>query len=574
MHGLDTRRVEDILIEAGLLSASKLQEIKKIQSKTGEKIEKILMTDFGPKHKEILSIIAQKLGLDFVDLENVSVNKNAIALVDPDLAAKYSVFPFEVRGNILFLAMRDPEDTIVLEKIKASTNMNVKPVVVDIRLLNKAIKYFYNREPAEIDNKRYDVQISSLTNNRSTSELGLNSKLGLSGKGSGDIASLTVDECIRSIILKSIKINCYDIHLDSVKKTLRIRYRVDGILVEEFEKRVGFEELIVRIKVMAGLFTCDKNVPQKGNIVYSINQREKIDVEVCMLPTVGGESLLLKVQNYSNNFDFSKVGLSATEQRIIDNMIDKRTGLIVVTGLSGSGRTTTCYSLLERISKSLNIITIEKKISRRFEGVGQIEAGNDKDTNILELVNSVVMHDPDVIMADLNFDGFSGDSREILRQLMSTALSGKLVIASMGFPGIYETIAGLINVGLEPYIVGTAIEGIVTQHLVRKVCPSCGNSGSKDIEYANLDEASVTVDECTVCNGVGYKGKVGLFDVIKMDKELRKMIMKGNDLDQIESKLEKENDNFKNNCLRLIRENITTKDEIIRVGMGKDLLGL
>ncbi|MCX8130140.1 MAG: ATPase, T2SS/T4P/T4SS family [Clostridia bacterium] len=572
MQGKEQKKTEDILLEAGLISPQKLKEIKDIALRTGEKIERILLSEGVINYKEILEITAKKMGVEYIDLENVIVSKDAVFMLSAKIAVKYNVFPFNIKNNLLFLAMQNPDDIFLIDEIKVFTQMEIKPFLADNRLLSRAIMYFYGDGNVESRIEDSDEgKVKTERGNEKKEEFKSNTISILS-----DDSTESVDELFRFIILKALKINCFDIHIDSLNKKLRIRYRVDGSLLEEDSRHnVGYEELIVKVKVMAGLFTCDRNAPQKGFINYAVNEKEKVNLEVLVLPVVGGEKILIKLQNCSCHHVLEDIGISEKEMELISGMLAKRTGMIVVSGLGGSGKTTTCYAMIKRIvAKELNIITIEKRNTIKIEGISQIQLYSKKDSAEQEFIESVLAHDPDVIVADLNIDGTSGRSLDILKQLMNTAISGKLVIVTMDFPSVFETISGLLNMGVERYLVSTSIEGIIAQHLVRKVCTSCQNS-KQAIAYLDLQSEigknAAYVEQCSICNNVGYKGKIGIFEVFHMDSEYRRLINKGDNPEIIEHRMQKESSSFKNNCIRLIKDKITTVEEVVRLGIGKDI---
>ncbi len=552
-------KMENILVEAGLVSQEQVQKAKDIHAHTGEKLEKLILNEGMENYKQTMVSLAQKMGLEFIELENVKVNKEAVAKLSPEVAKKYSVFPFDLKDNILSLAMNNPDDIFVIDEIKVFSQTEIKPFLGDKRLINEALKYFYKLDedaaPAQVDTKPAAGTQGAAVQ-------------GGAKQSASDANFNDIDNFIRSMILKAIKLDATDIHIDTLNGGLRIRYRIDGKLSEDGTRTpIGAESIIVRLKVMAGLFTSDRNVPQKGRITHELNKKEKIYVEALTLPTINGEKILLKLENMRPSFKLDELGLSEFEKNSIDVMFRRKSGMIIITGLNGSGKSTTAYALLKKImSNDLNIITLEKKILGKIEGINQIQITGKQEENIAPFVKSAIEHDPDVLLVDVEPDGAS------LKQLMSMALGGKLVILTLSFPNSFEALSGLINMGLEPYMVAASVEGVIAQHLVRRLCTKCGNKHLKASGKADGgSEPRGGSDSCHTCNNTGYKGKIGVFEVFNMNKEYRKLLGKAGNMSLLESKMGTEKSTFEKNCVRLVNDEVTSIEEIIRSGLGKGI---
>lgn len=576
-------KVEDILIEAGLINDEQLKNAQDIHLLTGENIEKILLSEGMNNYKETLIPLAAKMGVEYVDLENIKVNKEAISKISPQIAQRYFIFPFDIKNNMLFVAMRNPDDIFVLDEIKVFAQTEIKPYLADSRLITKALDYFYKIDTVKESIKNNNIKNDN-TKNDNTKNLSAIDEKGkptvnvnaaankMYGKDvetniTHDPSSNELEYTIKSIILKAIKLDASDIHIDSFLKQLRVRYRVDGKLMEEKSfTKANPDALIVRIKVMAGLFACDRNIPQKGRINYEINRNEKISLDVLTLPTVSGEKILLRLENLCSVLSLEELGLSDYEKNCIDVMFRRKSGMIVVSGMSGNGNSTTAYALIKKIlSEDLNIITLEKKILEKIEGVNQIQvtARNEEAAN--QLIKSAIEHDPDVLMVDMEVDNSD------IKLLMNAALGGKLVILTLNFPNTFEVLSGLIHMGFEPYKVAAAVEGVITQHLVRKLCTFCksktiyGNSKNDANPVANREE------RCETCNNSGYKGKTGVFEVFNMTREYRKLLSKSSNLNIMEAKIENEKSTYEKNCIRLVNDEVTSIEEIVRSGLGKGI---
>jgi type IV pilus assembly protein PilB len=570
MQGLERKKTEDILIEAGLLSSEKLKEMKEVEQITGERLEKILLSEDVINYKEILTTRAGKMGVDFVDLENICVDKNAISIIKSQIAVNYGVLPFDIKNNLLYLAMQNPDDIFLIDEIKVFAQMEIKPFLSDSRLLGKAVRYFYNdgnAKSGDSQDNRLDTGYAQKDEKAILCDLESNKSIIEEQISNGD-------ELLANIILKATKLGCSDIHIDLVDYKPRIRYRLDGVLIEEgIRHDVGFEEIISKIKVFTGLNTCDSTIPQKGYIKFDLNKKEKVNLEILILPVSGGEKLLIKLKNSGSDLAIENIGMSEKEQKQVGEMLDKCSGMIIITGLSGSGKTTTSYTFIKRlISRQLNIVTLEKKLSEKLEGVSQLEIENNPYKTVSEYMGCIIDHDPDVVMTDIDIKYSIDADREVLRKLMDIALSGKLVIVTTNFPSAYEAISGLLNMGFENYMVASAVSGIIVQHLVRKRC-TCLYKDSSSLPNKTLDAShNENREACNLCSDTGYKGRTGVFEVFTMNKECKNLIIKDRNIEALENSIRNEYSSFRNNCIRLINDNVTTVEEFVRIGVEKDML--
>lgn len=579
-------RLEDILLDAGLINSNQINKPKATHEPRIDGIEKTMVNDTIDNYKQTMMQAARKKGVDFIDLENIKINKEAVLKLNPQISRKYFVFPFDIKDRYLCIAMDNPDDVFAIDELRILAQMDIKPYYADKRMIAKAITYFYKPEVEQTQPQQQPMQQQPLQQQplqqqpiQQPQQPPQNNSFIMPAperkrqpeahetvqtlRHSGEPSAHELEDFIRGLILKAIRIDATDIHLDSANKALRVRYRVDGKLTNDTNKvLLNPDSVISRIKVMAGLFTCDKTVPQRGRISYDLNKKEKIFLETLTLPTISGEKLLLKLENTHTAIDINELGFTQFEKDTIDAMLKRKSGMIIVSGLHSSGKTNTVYSLIKRIvSDDLNIITLEKKIAEKIDGINQLQVPDGADTNE-GFIKSVIEHDPDVLIVDFVVDS------NIIGTLINTALSGKLVILTQLFPSVYDTISGLISMGIEPYLIGASLEGVIAQQLLRKLCNSCKDR----LSAAHTSDMEDNKEEiCEVCNNTGYKGKTGVFEVFSMTKEYRKLISRSVNLSELEDGLEKEVSTFENNCKRLISEGITSMDEVLRSGFGKSM---
>lgn len=647
MDSNNDKNLEDILVDAGLLTNENLEKIKHIQSSTGQKIEKLLLSEevgTTGENKEKMQINANRMGVDFVDLENIPVNQNAISKVKPDVAKKYFVFPFDISNNMLHLAMQNPDDIFLIDEIKMFTEMEIKPFLADGRMINKAIDYFYNNKteappqvteyvvPTEVSSgpagninqsgtnklkkieddkqaeqlKKLEQFKRSLNPNMSNVNIGaeitsqepdtvitgepdtvvpeisipagieenidaLNNIDSLSGKDNyktiyDDDEVNDVDSFIRNIVVKALYINATNVHIDELDDHLRVRYRVNGRLVKK-DRRSGsyYSELLVKLKEMAELDPTKKNVPQKGRIRYDMNEEGNVYITVHMLPTPTGEKIMLRFGSLRTQFTFENIGFSRLEMSRINTMLDKGSGLILITGTEESGKSSTVSAIVKKLLENeVNIISIENKLEELMSKITQMEVNDNPFDNIYDYVKLAVDNDPDVLIVDTKID------YPTFKLLMNTALGGKLVILTESYGTVIDTIEGLLEKD-EGFVIAAAINGIIAQRVIRRICPDCKGKLFWDKKKSGSISSPKGLTSCSKCNSTGYSGKIGVFEVFYMDSEFKNMITKDERMDLVKTKLKSDKSTFEENCVRLIVEEVTSIDEVIRLGFGNKL---
>lgn len=378
-------------------------------------------------------------------------------------------------------------------------------------------------------------------------------------EGTVQLTAEQSDAYIKNILLRALKYNATDIHIDQISGLARVRYRVDGKLVMDSSGYVITHSVLSqRFKVMAEFFMREKAIIQKGFVSYYLSPDKKIEFSVMVMPTSDSELMVIKLSNNRSKLKFTDIGMSSEDLRTLGTIFEKQSGLVVISGLSGTGRTTTLYALLNKIiSKENNVLTIEKKIFEKINGICQMSVGELPDITLKEILKNINDFDIDVLVVDSEIDS---DSVKIL---LNIALSGKLVILTSYFPTVYDTIVGLISMGVEPYTIAAAMEGVIAQQLVRKICVTC---------YKNKKTGKPVSKDCPVCAGSVYKGKTGVFEVFKMRREYWSIILKKDDSDKLKIMLENEKCSFESNCKRLVKSGVTSVEEVLRLGIGKGII--
>jgi type IV pilus assembly protein PilB len=665
MNDNNDKRLEDILVDAGLLTNERLEEIKGAQEETGQNIQELLLSEEPANNKEKMHAKARRMGVEYVDLETIPVNRNAILKVSAEVAKKYFVFPFDVSNNLLHLAMENPDDIFLIDEIKIFTQMEIKPFLADGRMISKAIDYFYNNasnadeeytsdfssgdlegdEPTvveleedmikeqeifnsgikeevknnkskkEIDEEKQADQLRKLQEFRKTLKVNTtpiksqevvipkkdssDSDNSINDSEKNDVVNVSIDkeipietekkpeievnkenlfttpaendegefisdveEFIRKLITKALYITASNVHIDNTNDGIRARYRVNGRLSKsDMRKGLDYNLLLNRIKSMAELNLDKKGIPQKGRMRYDMDEEGTLYITVTVLPTPSGEKLMLKFGSLRTPFTIDNIGFTQLESDRINSMLDKRSGMIVVSGTEESGKSSTINALIKRLLQNeVNVITVEEKIEELIEGISQLDMKDNPFDSTYEYIKLAIDNDPDVLVVDSEID------QDSLKLLMNTALGGKLVITSMGYGTVYETIEGfIIKDKFEDFMIAAAVNGIIAQRVIRKNCKDCRGKNTKS--KLSKDKNAT----CKTCNNTGYSGYIGVFEVFNLDSDLKNILTKDNGLELIKTRIKNDKSTFEENCVRLIVEEVTSIDEVIRLGFGNKL---
>lgn len=548
------RKIEDLLFESGLLNIDEIKRIKDRLSSTGERTYDVLISEGYGSNAQIMTLIAHEMGVEYADLEYSSINMNAISALSRDIAKRYCVFPFDVEHNLLFLAMQNPDDIFMIDEIKVFAQMEIKPFLAEKSKIIRAIEHYYNTQEEKQCDGNDILQPGS---NTYADCLEIYEGGYASSKSASEIMPL-----IAKIIEKAQILKASSIYISNVGEELRTCYRVGGrLLVEKIFCPSGCSGIFEKIETVSDMSYRNGTIEKTGQLCLLSNAGSRLSIRVSSIPSMKENMLLLKIQENLHNYRIDNLGLTEYEKNTVMHMISKRSGMVIVTGPSGSGRSATCHAMLKAIAdKNLNIFAIVKNSASCLEGINNIEVPDGCKNDISEIIPAVVGYEPDVLLVDSDINSSS------LKQLMDASLSGKLVIAVMGYVGVYNTIIGLVNMGIDTCVIATTLNGIISQRLIRKACADCN---AKDLKTSSVDKnnkSSSSVPGCTSCV-YGYKGVTALFEVFSMNHEYRQLLIKGNSLDILETKLKNEKSTFRYNYIRLVNDDVISMDEIIKLGI-------
>lgn len=549
------KRLGDLLIEAKLITKDQLNSALNLQKTTGKKLGELLIDEGLVNEKQIIEVLEFQLGIPHLDLEKYFIDPEMPRCITEKLARRHMLIPVKKEKDKLIVAMADPLNIFAIDDVKIATGLEVDLAIATRQQILNAIDRYYGRESAEkaIEDFKREYDMTSIEE--------------IENPMLDDIDNSPTVRLVNSIINQAVKLKASDIHLEPTEKNLRIRFRIDGELQEIMAvAKSAHSPIVSRIKILSSMDIAEKRLPQDGRIEMVVDERE-MDMRISTLPTVHGEKVVIRLLDRSN-FVFSKNQLGFTKKNlsIFDKIIKNPYGIILVTGPTGSGKTTTLYAALKELNKiSRNIVTVEDPVEYRLDGISQVQVNNKAGLSFSSGLRAILRQDPDVIMI--------GEIRdtETARIAVRAAITGHLVLSTMHTNDTASTVTRLVDMGIDPYLVSSSVVGIIAQRLVKRICLNCKISYMPNFmekSFLNIDN-DVTLYKgkgCSVCNYTGYKGRQAVHEIMPINEKLRLLIDDRAGIDKIRKEAFSQGmTSLKENCKQLVLEGITTVDELIRI---------
>jgi len=523
-------RVGDLLVEAGAITDEELQEALAYQKEHGGRIGNVIMELGFISQDLLITVLTTQIGVDYIELKACRLEDNVLKLIPESIVNKYKVMPVEIdpnNPNVLKCAMIDPMDLNAIDDIGIATGFQVEPLLAMEDDMNEAIgKYYGNSQAMEAaEQYRREMEQDGLT---SAEEEAINE----------DIENSPVVLLVKQIIEGGVRQRASDIHIEPLESSVRVRYRIDGALKQVMTYDYSLLSAIsARIKIIGGMDIAEKRKPQDGRITIMVDRRE-FDVRVSMLPTVYGEKTVMRLTSKDGlTKPKSALGFDQETLKVFDGILSNPHGIILVTGPTGSGKSTTLYtSLSELNTEDVNIITVEDPVEANIDGINQVQVNVKAEMTFAAALRSILRQDPDIIMIGEIRDG------ETAAIAVQAAITGHLVVSTLHTNSAASTVTRIIDMGIEPYVAGDALVGVIAQRLVRRLCTSCkqprlAEDEEKKILGVEDDEDDVIIYEptgCTLCGDTGYAGRIGVYEMMPVSKELQAVIAKGATADVIE----------------------------------------
>jgi type IV pilus assembly protein PilB len=564
-------RIGEMLVTSGKISKEELEQALGSQQKEGGRLGTHLVKLGLLGDEELVEFLSQRYGVPAINLSEVEIDETIIKIIPPDVARKYTILPVSKAGARLTIAMVDPTNVFAMDDIKFMTGYNVEPVVTSEAALREAIdKYYGSTHSIELkkvmediaDTDETDLEVLEDDDDLDLEELEQQSE------------EAPVVRLVNIILTDAIKRGASDIHIEPYEKEYRVRYRIDGILYEMMRPPLKLKEAITsRVKIMAKLDIAEKRLPQDGRIKIKTklgNKVKDLDYRVSVIPAIFGEKIVLRLLDKDNlMLDMTKLGFEEEPLRRFEQAIFRPYGMVLVTGPTGSGKTNTLYSALSRINTpETNIMTAEDPVEFNIGGINQVQMKEQIGLNFAATLRSFLRQDPNIILV--------GEIRdfETAEVAIKAAMTGHLVLSTLHTNDAPSSINRMMNMGIEPFLVASSTNLVVAQRLVRRICANCKEP--YDVPHQALLNIGFVKDElkslqlfrgrgCDTCSGTGYKGRVGLYEVMEIDDEVKELILSGGSAYELREKAMANGMlTLRDSGLQKIRDGVTSIDEVMR----------
>jgi type IV pilus assembly protein PilB len=564
-------KLGEMLVKAGLLTPQKLNEALEYQKTNGGKLGLNLVKLGFVKEEDLTRILSQQYGVPSIHLVKVEIDDTVVKLIPSEVAQKYLIMPVQRSGSTLTIAMVDPTNVFAMDDIKFMTGYNVEPVVASEVSIKEAIDRYYGSIHALELKKVMDEMAHEEEQNLEL--LDEDEQVDLA-KLEASTEEAPVVRLVNLILTDSIKRGASDIHIEPYEKDFRVRFRIDGVLYEIMQPPMKLRDAITsRLKIMAKLDISEKRLPQDGRIKIKMKlsgKNKEMDYRVSVLPTLFGEKIVLRLLDKENlMLDMTKLGFEQESLTRFERAIFKPYGMVLVTGPTGSGKTNTLYSSISRVNTpETNIMTAEDPVEFNLHGINQVQMKESIGLNFAAALRSFLRQDPNIILV--------GEIRdfETAEIAVKAALTGHLVLSTLHTNDAPSTVSRLMNMGIEPYLVATSVHLICAQRLVRRLCKECKEplpmppQALVDIGFAAEEAKSVAVYKgrgCQTCNNTGYKGRVGLYEVLEITDAIREMVLTGASAIELKNRATEEGMiSLRGSGLRKLKAGLTTVEEVVR----------
>lgn len=529
--GSKKMRLGDMLVENGIITAEQLERALGSQSGSGRKLGEVLVDEGILTEESIAQALSRQLAIPYVDLSNVmGIPEEVLNMVSVNILKKDKVFIYGYasdNANVIKVAMADPMDINAMDDIGIITGMQIEPAATTTRSIMLAIdKHFGNTEVNEA--------LEMYTKEKG---IGIEKEEDLAAQDSVNNSPIVI--LVKEMIDNAVRQRASDIHVEPLEMSVRVRYRIDGALYEKAAYNPKFLPAIAaRIKIIGGMDISEKRKPQDGRITQIVD-RQEYDIRVSILPTVYGEKIVMRLTSKNAlTREKSQLGLQPIELQQFDHIISNPHGILLVTGPTGSGKSTTLYTALSELNtENVNIITVEDPVEANINGINQVQVNVKAELTFASALRSILRQDPDIIMIGEIRD------QETASIAVQAAITGHLVVSTLHTNSAAGTITRLADMGIAPYLIADSVVGVIAQRLVRRLCPSCkrpkpASKEEKELLGIKPDEEAVIYEPmgCTKCGQTGYKGRIGVYEIMEMTPALKVIISKEGTSEEIKEK--------------------------------------
>lgn len=519
--GLSNRklRLGDILIEQGYITQEQLDDALKKQKKSKKRLGDYLVSEGILSDSDIAKALHIQLGIEIVELRGMKIDPDVISLVNGSVLRKHNVLPigFNKNTNELLLAMSDPLDMVAQDDISIITNCTIEPRISTSGAINAVLDKYFGTDEAMSAAEQYSRE----------KEQRYGDTEALAAEQDTDLSNAPIVQLVRSIIEQAVRSRASDIHLDAMERQIRVRYRIDGVLVEKMMYDISLLPAIsTRIKIMSGMDISEKRKPQDGRATMVVD-RVEYDIRTSVLPSYYGEKIVMRLANTrALTCKKSELGLRPDDMKKFDRILSSPNGILLVTGPTGSGKSTTLYTALSELNtEEVNIITVEDPVEASIPGINQVQVNTKADLTFANALRSILRQDPDIIMV--------GEIRdyETASIAVQASITGHLVVSSLHTNNAVSSVTRLMDMGVESYLIADSLIGVIAQRLARRLCPRCKKpheANENECKILGIEENSGAVIYepvgCEFCGETGYYGRIGIYEIMEITPELRRVI--------------------------------------------------
>lgn len=560
------KRMGDMLLDEHMVTMDQLEQALAMAKESRRKIGEVLVELGYVTEEGIAQTLSRQLGIDIVNLNGVKIEEDIINLVNGPILRKHVMIPFEYeKGNLntVRVAMADPMDMMAIDDFCIVTNLMAEPVIATPRDIMMALDKYYGDTEAMHAAELYAKERELLEQAQQDTE------------ANEDITNSPIVQLVKTMIEQAARQRASDIHIEALEKVVRVRFRIDGALYEKYTYDIHLHAAIIaRIKIIGGMDISEKRKPQDGRITMQVDRKE-YDIRVSMLPTVYGEKCVMRLaQKRLLTKNKAELGLSPEELIEFDNMLKHPNGILLVTGPTGSGKSTTLYTALSELnSEEVNIITVEDPVEANIDGVNQVQVNAKAQMTFANALRSILRQDPDIIMIGEIRDA---ETAEIAVQ---ASITGHLVVSTLHTNSAAGTITRLIDMGVESYLLADCMIGVIAQRLVRRLCPACKIETEATEEEKKIlrvsDSGPLKLYKacgCPQCNNTGYIGRIGIYEMMRMSPELKHIIsQRGSTQEITRVALEQGMSTLRMSASRMVQAGVTSIVELLHTTYENEL---
>ncbi len=559
----------ELLISAGIMTQEDLERGLRLQKEQGgkDRLGAVLIKNNIITEQEMIEALQMQLGIEFIDLTKVSIPTEMAQVLPKNIAKQYNVVPVRIVKDELYLAMADPLNFYAAEEARRASKRKIVQMVATTDGVEHAIQVLYSNEGAAKAIAEMKREASGNAAADSAPDMGFVS----TQLGEDTMSSAPAIRLVNSVLERAITERASDIHLEPRESQMQVRMRIDGLMRDVLTVPKDIQAAVIsRIKIMSALDIAEKRIPQDGRFNVRIKDKD-FDLRISTLPTVYGEKVVARLLDKSGGrVTKDALGLTGSDLQKFDDMLKNHNGVVLLVGPTGSGKTTTMYAMVNQLNTpDVNMVTLEDPVEYNIDGVNQVQINEKVGMTFANGLRAILRQDPDIIAVGEIRDG---ETAEIA---MRSAITGHMVLSTIHTNDAIGSIDRLRDIGVEPYIIAGALKGVISQRLVRRVCPDCREAYTPTVE--ECEDLGIEMEPgmqlyrgrgCPKCFNTGYCGRVAVFEMLPITKAVRTLIYEQRGRDAIEAELKRPENNFvslRENALRLMREGTTTGEEVLRI---------